>query len=339
MIFSISDSIFLASDDNSIDLLNKIWLKSIDRHFLYIDTAENYEKISKSEWYKSLRSSSRTQLEIFYNESVNKKRRDIKLIISGNNEDFSLIEAEEILTKPLSIILENIENDAYFLEAILKNFISSASKLIKFHYKNGWIKNENGGGSTIANVIQSHKTRFEKDKASFPKENYNYLRLFVMIDSDKEYPMADEFIQDKKSLVEILKNNNIVYHVTNKREIENYIPDEVVAEIQNNDMFIKAYNRLSPIQKDYFDLEKGFPNIKFENLNVEIQKLYQNISDNDKKVFRTEKIVLMKDGKKMSFKSEFPKYFEHEKVTLATLSKRASSNELEQILNKISQLL
>ena len=62
-------------------------------------------------------------------------------------------------------------------------------------------------------------------------------------------------------------------------------------------MFIKAYNRLSPIQKDYFDLEKGFPNIKFENLNVEIQKLYQNISDNDKKVFRTEKIVLMKDGK------------------------------------------
>ena len=43
-----------------------------------------------------------------------------------------------------------------------------------------------------------------------------------------------------------------------KREIENYLPNEVIETIENNNDFIQAYLRLNNLQKDYFDLEEGF---------------------------------------------------------------------------------
>jgi hypothetical protein len=97
---------------------------------------------------------------------------------------------------------------------------------------------------------------------------------------------------------------------------------------------------LGNVQKDFFDLEKGFEG-NFENLEPEIKKLYSTLNNDhdDYKIFRTNKIEL-----KGSFKAEFPKLFLHPNVTQDNLKKRVlhqinDPNELETILDKISTLL
>ena len=48
--------------------------------------------------------------------------------------------------------------------------------------------------------------------------------------------------------------------------MENYIPNEVISTIENNDDYIQAYLRLSEEQKDFLDIENGFDDKKFNRL-------------------------------------------------------------------------
>lgn len=364
MIYSFSNTIFDSLNENSSDLLDKIWSNSKDRHFLHeynldlldviwsnskgrhfllIDTIQNFDVIRNSQWYKHLRESNQKQIEnqFIASAQLGKTQKRNGIIISHLEENtFSLTEASEILCKPFTIILENMEYDANFINTIIEKY--KEGQEIKKHYNNGWLVYHNGGGSSIPNVINGMKDRFEKNKSQFPKKSNIYLRTFVIIDSDKTYPSTAEIAEDKTSLLAFIKDNTPC-HVMLKREIENYLPDEIYDEIPDNEDFKTLYLTLDSTQKDFFDLEKGFPDKNFTQLDSNLQKLYNNVNDTAKKLFRKGGITFYKEnGKKDNFKVRFSSLFLSKNITRENLERRAmstNSNELQEILQKINDLL
>jgi hypothetical protein len=246
--------------------------------------------------------------------------------------DYTLDEAIRYLNQPFLIVLENGFNDGYFVDSLLKNFRGNGKKIRKWK-ENGWVKYGMGGGcSNIINFIKNETQTY----CNLPKDKFQYLRCFVLVDSDKKYP--EDTLENKTVLIKYLKDHNIPYTILEKREIENYLPVEAFPHTTENANFIKAYNRLTPQQQDYIDIEKGFNRTKFDRLPIFIQQFYSNLSDPDKQLFRDHELVL--DG---NFKAEFPKLFLSEKVTRDTLmakcSHQSNPNELPHLLEKISNLL
>ncbi len=339
MTYSFSNNIFQNPNEKHLDLIDKIWHTSKDRHFLFIGDTENYKIIKDSEWYSYLRKSNKEEIDNQVVASFNIGRNKKKLLISNQETAaFSLIEAYEMLHKPLTVILENMDYDRYFIDALVSSFKESGAK-IKKYYDNGWLTYINGGGSNIVSVINGLKDRFEKNKSDFPKESKTYLRTLIIIDSDKKFPINQEVADDKMITLAVIKQNSD-YHVMLKREIENYLPYEIFNEIVGNDDFKRAYLKLKPVQKDFFDLEKGLPDKNFDQLEEELRNLYHDIDDADKKTFRKENMQFFKiDGKKDKFKARFPMLFESENITRKNLEARANSKELEIILQKINDLL
>ncbi len=340
MIYTFSNSILDSLNEQNLDSLDKIWSSSKGRHFLYIDNEPNLRAIQSTYWFQHLRKSNQAQIEEQFIASATIPKRLPKFTIAADAHCFSLTEASEILSKHFTIVLENREYDAHFINAIINNY--KEGQLINEHLKKGWIVYANGGGSNIPNEINGMKDRFEKNKTEFPKHSNIYIRAFVIIDSDKKYPSIAEVADDKVPLLDFIKQN-APYHVMLKREMENYLPDEIYNEISRNEDFKKAYIALNPSQKDYFDLEKGFPDKNFNQLDVDIQNLYSNINDESKKVFRKEKLTFYKeDDKKDSFKARFSRLFLSQNITKQNLEMRAKStneNELKEILQKINELL
>lgn len=342
MIYAFSKDVFINFDLSNTNLLDKIWVSSKGKHSLFIKNKEEFLILKKSKWYEGLRKSSQDDIDLQFVNSFNINKNASKLIISSGHEDsYSLVEALAILEKPLTIILEHIEYDKYFIDALINNF--NLGKKLKKYIAKGWLEFANGGGSNISSVLKIMKERFDKNKSDFPKDSSAYIRSFVIIDSDKKYSSTTEVFEGKEKLFESIKSNSH-YHVTLKREMENYLPDEVFNTIPNNEEFKQAYLRLNSTQKDFFDIEKGFPSNKnFNSLDGNIRSLYDGISEDDKKTFRNESMVFYKDDdKKANFKATYPKLFLSNKISQANLKARAKStdeNELELILQKINNLL
>jgi len=290
--------------------------------------------IKDTELYGKLLDIEKLIIEDYFNKYVSESTKmDFRIECNSSPTTFNLEEAKRYFIQPFIIILENRLNDSYFLNALITNF-KKRGKTIKSHLDNGWLDYGNGGGlDNITNEVNAMMRPFD----NLPKENYKYLRCFVLVDSDKKSP-NDTTKQNRENLFVFLNSVGIPYHELEKREMENYLPNEVIETIENNNDFIQAYLRLSDSQKDYFDLEEGF----IENLNsssTEVQALYSSVTVEDYKVLRNNKIQLPP-----SFKAEFPKLFSHQKITQETLKNRVSHqandpNELETILDKISKLL
>ncbi|MCP9768455.1 hypothetical protein EGI22_11065 [Lacihabitans sp. LS3-19] len=337
MIYTFSDSFFDKSEVDITVNLDKLWHNIKDRHDLYLS---NFEAIKSSNWYIGLRGSSQKELENLFIKSANIPKKSSKMIISNSCDDdsYSISEAEIILTTPLKIILENIEYDSYFLDAIISCYPKWGQK-IKEQQSKGWIEYINGGGESISNVVVILKARFEEQKENFPKDSHRYVRAFILLDSDKKYP-NDPTI---KPLHTAVSESYLPYYVLKKREKENYLPNEIFDEIENNENFIQAIKRLTPIQLDFFDLEDGLPDKNFNQLDQNLQNLYSSIPENDRRTLRKEKLIFYKiSGKKDSFKARFSQLFLSGRVTRENLEKRANStgkDELEQILLKIHELL
>lgn len=234
------------------------------------------------------------------------------------------------------IFVENDKYDAYFIDALIRNFSKESEKITK-HDKQNWLRYRSGGGaSSIPNTIQSIFREIEK--LELPKESSRYIRGIVIIDSDKRYK-NQPLTQSRQDIVDFCDNNNIEYHVLEKREMENYIPNEVIDDIafETNTEYLKEYLKLKPNTKDYFDIEKGFYNVHYNKLPNEVKSMFDN--DDIYKLFKKKwKCETFCIDDKMSFKSEFPKLFQHSKVSKETLLKRTShqenKNELKQILQK-----
>lgn len=339
MTFTLLNDVFEDNPSN-IKMLDKIWLLTEERHTLFLDDDDIIEELLASEWFKSLRQLYQKEIGDLVTQSFQMSKPKTILVISNKESDaFSLVEAFEILNQTFFILLENGENDAYFIKALIKNFQKKGKKIEK-HLNEGWLEFGMGGGSTIPSVINAAKERFYRNKEKFPKESSYYLRFFVLIDSDKQYP-NQHLKNEKQALINSLKYDNVPFHILQKREMENYMPDEVFREIQGNDDYIRAYLTLNATQKDYFDVENGFPDKNFDNLPIEVQALYEDLDKTPSNIhiFRKQKLEIKDKNGRNRFKSEFPKLFLTENVNQGTLLARAGSNELQEILDKITELL
>ena len=255
--------------------------------------------IEETELYKSLLNIDRLIIEEYFNKHISESTKmDFRVASNSTPTTFNIEEAKRYFIQQFIIILENRLNDSYFLNALITNF-KNRSKIIKRHLDNGWLDYGNGGGlDNITNEVNAMMRPFE----NLPKENHKYLRCFVLVDSDKKFP-DDSTKPNRENLFQFLNNLEISYHELEKREMENYLPDEVIETIEYNNDFIQAYLKLNNSQKDCFDLEEGFT----ENSNsssTEVRALYADVSEEDYKVLRSNKIQLPS-----SFKSEFPKFF------------------------------
>lgn len=347
MIIQILEDVF--ADGKNDNQLDKLWNYIEGYHSLFLKDDSEIETLMESSWYSGLRGTSK---EIIFNLIVNllqsssniEPRIKISNIEAG---EFSIDEAIRYLKQPFALILENSYNDSSFFNSLLDNF-PKQSKSIKKLKQNGWFQYEMGGGSTIQHFLKTKMDSFSGD--IFKKGSNKYLRCFVLIDSDRKYP-EDDLKQEIKDLISFLNLFEVPFHVLEKREMENYLPNEAFLEITDNNHFVDAYIRLTPIQKDFFDIENGFHSRRFEQLPNEIQEVYKDIEENEKQIFRSSNLKKINGSLKDNFKSDFPKLFLSSRVNRDNLLARCAHhsndpnihpynpNELTELLTQISSLL
>ena len=221
------------------------------------------------------------------------------------------------------------------MDAIIREFRNS-SKRIRQCKENFWLRYVNSGGS--GNV--EHTINAEIRNVG---NNLKFLKCFVLIDSDLEFPQSTNSKRIK--LITYLDSLNIPYHILEKREVENYLPVDLFNLINPKDNFIREYcDVLTSNQKDYIDIENGF-NKSQENLQVDSPQVYSfYISEGDNEKSLVAKFSNLRYGLKRLFynyKNEYPLLFV--KASQAGLIERTKDqktpNELSLILEKITKLL
>ncbi|KTS17798.1 hypothetical protein V8Z79_15310 [Pantoea dispersa] len=168
----------------------------------------------------------------------------ITITQNGCSNTHSISNLNEILSRKAVIILENEFSDAGFLGAVLK----AKGKEWLFNLKDiSWEIKGTGGCGQIPRAIVSEV-----------KKSHGILRLFVIHDSDKLFPGSDYSVA-QKAIIQTARNNNVYCHTLLKREIENYIPDIMISNIDvTRARMVRNLDKLSSIQKDYFDYKIGF---------------------------------------------------------------------------------
>ncbi|MEO0040811.1 MAG: hypothetical protein RL329_259 [Bacteroidota bacterium] len=331
MLIKIQKDAFETSNSKAIKLLIDEICYHL-RYELFIDL-ESIEQFEKLDLYNTLDADYQEIIKRSFIRVIQQSlEADFVIAKNPSENTFTVNEAMLFLQQPVSIILEHSENDAHFLNALIKHF-KKKSKKIQQHKDNNWLQYVFGGGSTIEACVTTILKRYE----NLPKASHHYIRCFVLRDSDKEHPSM-QLKTETENLIIFLQKHKIPYHILEKREMENYMPDIVFETIENkeNRDFIQAYLRLSPIQKDFFDIEKGFPDKNWSSFPREIQDLYKSVGEKDITVFRKKKV-------ERHFKTDFPKWFLDDTVKQANLLERThhqtNPTELQDILAKITKLL
>lgn len=356
MIVTIKSEVFNDSKNDS-DLNDLMHFFRKGRHRLYLKKAIDFEAFEKSKWKERL---SKSDVDILKEGIGRIDKKEIVVTNKSNEVEFNLKEAYAYLQQPLSIIVENYEYEPAFVNCIFKNF---GDDLLIAKNKH-WLKFENGGGANDNTIKGMLKELF--NDSIFTKSKEKYLRCYVIKDSDREYCIINQnnTITEQNlpvSKIEFLERNKIPYHILYKREKENYMPDKVfnsfIQTAKRNDKkkeFAISYLKLTHHQKDFFDIEKGF-SIKAGNgreinakakLKPEIQRLYDNLSDEDyRKIGLGFEIA--------SFKSEFSNHFgeatredlekrilhQSKLVSKVNTNDTTERNEFDHIINEIKYLL
>ena len=320
-------------DMNNLKDVNYLisFLSDDRRHDVFCEINE----VKETEVYNNLIADLKKVIELNYINFITSSQNAQLNIGNDNNENtMNISEAKKYLEQRFEIILENSLYDGYFIDSLIRNFKMRGKKILK-HKEKGWLCYGNAGG---CNNIINYITRIMEGFNEYPKDRNKYLRLFVLIDSDKKFESEEPSITRKRTF-EFLVNNDIKYYQLEKREMENYIPETAIQSI--SDDYLRAYLTLSPIQKDYFDLEKGFNDKSYDNLKPEIQEQYSNLAEETYSILRK---GIQSEPYKSKFKSEFPKLFNAQEVTQESLLFRVSHqknnpNEIQAILDRITELL
>ena len=340
MLIEIKDNIFSGNDFKGLNFLIQLATYK-HRYDLFVDLSI----IQDFEFYKRLDDEDKSILEDYFNQSIQNSQAECPRYTVSDTEPkhFNLEEAIRFFVQPLSIILENSLNDAYFIKALIHFFDDTGEA--KRHLENNWIQFENAGGcDNIINFIKGKSQSFN----NLPKINQQYLRIINIMDSDRKFP-DDKIRANKLKTLRYLVSNNCSSHILRKRNMENYLPDEVfdfIPRANINRNLIDIYkNFTNPFQKDFFNISKGFTNKKDEkgvpkktraDLEEGVKELYSDVPDTDFE-------ILDKGLQIGDFKSEVPKLFEHDTITKENLLERVRHqqkyNELQEIVDKILKLL
>jgi hypothetical protein len=243
------------------------------------------------------------------------------------------------LSSPIGIWLENSNNDSPFIRSIIRHLRPDIP--IDDWITNHWLTFENAGGCSNARNALEEKLKENQGKAKM-------LRCFILLDGDKEFP--DEVIHKYDTFLAFCQQNGFTCHVLHKRAMENYMPDAVFEEFRNNqtDSWISAYLRLTPEQKDYFNIAEGFNgNIRDKNHRNQGHAGRNYISEGARQLFLSvsdTNYERLEQGLSIAnFKTQFPmKYEISPSVYAASLlfrtNHQSDPNELMHIIEQIIQL-
>ncbi|MNK21252.1 hypothetical protein D3C87_395050 [compost metagenome] len=321
-----------------------------NRYEIYAD----YISIKDSENFKRLDVTDKELLALSFDAQMTKQsskkikgravsNADYYVDSNATNENnvFGIEEALAFFNQKVAIILENSHHDAYFIKALIKYFDSNGK--LRAHLANNWITFDNAGGCTnVENHIAEKLLEFNE----LPKDNKYYYRAFVLLDSDRKSPQ--ELIDQKhKKLLKFLIDNNVVFHILEKRMMENYMPEDVIKDYSdvNTKDWINAYAYLTKRQKDFIDFTKGFSKKDHEGaplksrteLDQSVQELFASVSNTN--------FTILDIGFKLShFKNKFPANFiENGKVNATSLKEminhQDNPDEYKDIIDKIAKLL
>lgn len=354
MWIEINNDVFEDSDFKDLNYIIQIlsWFpKTTSRYNVFIDI----DKVGKTENYKKLKgtdSNFEEYIEQQFNDFItfnpSNKARDYIITNKSTINSFKVEEAIRFFNQPISIILENNKNDAYFIKAIFSHIDNNS--ILNEYVENGWIKFENAGGCTnVKNFIEGELKSFEDLASRNNRNSYDYYKAFVVLDSDKEFinqPQKQQF----NTLIQFLNSVGIdsrKHHVLRKRMMENYMPDEVLIELKNlyygkqgkKDLFdwINVYLNLNDEQKDFLNMKSGF------SKELDIDSFRKPLLNDILNLYNIPELgfQILDDGFKFpDFKNAFPEMFYSSiRVNKMTLLRRSNSNELNEILSKIHSLL
>lgn len=348
MWIEIDKSVFENSDFKGLNYLFQIlsWYPtgSRPRYNLFVNSeailnTKNYKLLSGIE--NEFKEFIDSEFDRYVTESGRSKKRDYTISYANKVGVLNIEEAIRFFNQPISIILENNKNDAYFIKAIIYHFDEKGIAIE--HLKNGWIRFENAGGcSNIKNFIEGELKIFDDLASRNNKVLETYFRGLVIIDSDKSHN-ADNNKPQHTVLKNYLSSKNIDFHFLTKRMMENYMPDEVFEELESSQIdinlkaWISVYRYLTDEQKDYLNIYSGFSKEldlfgSRKPIDPAILSLYA--------ISTTNFNILDKGFKYPDFKNSFSElFFKSTRINKHTLKYRANSTELQDILDKIYKLL
>ncbi|WP_054851065.1 hypothetical protein [Olleya sp. ITB9] len=308
-----------------IDGFLKLFIEN--RYELLVDNPD----ITEKGWIEGVRPTSAIQdfiKEALVN-SVNLGKEDVLLNENNDieNKVYSLKDGMIFLSGSVLIFMENANNDQKFIRGILQK-IETGEKAFSF-YKKRWLEFRHcGGKDDIVNQINQELRKYRNEEL----DNCNYLKAIVICDSDRKYP--NETLELDK-LINHCTDNKIKLHVLEKREIENYIPLEMLETNENIDKNkVNSLKELTPEQQDFYDLEKGF-NIDSRK---KLHPLFEDISNENYR-----HLIKGLHTTKFRTKTELPKMFLSEfltkKMLLDKCKHQNTPKELENIIEKINDLL
>lgn len=365
---NIEESIVEKSEFSDFNFLIQLlkWRPSNSLHHrYYFFINQNPKNLESFDNYKKLSQTDREYLRSQYEASVisgKNKKYVYKISIKNSVEpkEFNLQQAIRYFNTPIFLIIENSLNDSYFLKSIFRFFdveYSKQSRILEF-IDNDWIQFVNAGGwSNIKNYVEGRKKSLEKFCSLYEKNEWDFIRCFALMDSDKNYPK--QILPEREKLKTELESIGIKVHILNKRAMENYMPDEVIENLPTIDskynpftQWINVYKTLSSEQKDFLSYQKGFSkkriieNDKERVVNKERIEQIQEIQDHypTSSISNANYNVLDDGFQPPKFKDEFPKLFDNNHyVYKDTLLKREGgtneTNEFREIIQKINSLL
>ena len=298
------------------------------KHEWIVESDEDVDAILDSEWLNSqihrVSSIAAEFIKRAYQNSIHispnqrKNRHVIHVNLNDNQHVISIKFAVDYLNEPLYILVENEFSDKCFLDAIFKCFRKKGKKIRKA-FEHNWIQYYNAGGKTMINKIIEDKYK----RKPLP------VRLFVFTDSDKNTP--EDTPPDTQCIIDLCGKLGVPYHISHKREIENYLPDEALLQVpQALHEVTNAFLELDPLQQDFYDLKQGLGNTK--------SSFFGNITNQQRNAL---KFGYNQDGYDPN--KELHQLFNHECITRENLTKKCKHqeipDELQQILAKITNLL
>jgi hypothetical protein len=301
------------------------------QHEWYI---ENPNEIVECSWAQQL--SERHQnilkkiIEKSFVRSANiskKEKKERGVLVIYQSEDSSLEIAMKFIDDPLFIVVENETSDSLFLNRLFEIYpnlgtdLQNAKKLNHLEYYPAGGRNETV--KTIINISSKKSSPYKP-------------RIFVFIDSDKKYPGQphDAVLQE---IVEHCEANNHSLHILYKREIENYLPKEVLQKCVPSELSKTTQEicNLNPHQWDFFDLEKGFKN----SPPSDNDELYGEFSDKKNQKYINLKNGLQVDTKVFIAKKSLFRMVQDEEFNAKNVDFRCAhqpdKNELRNLLLKI----
>lgn len=253
-----------------------------------------------------------------------------------DDKKFSLTEANTYLRMPLEIYVENSDNDSPLVIKIMENYLSDGSSIQARYEQRHFIFGNGGGCSNIEHAL-SERLRMSHGRCKF-------LRCYVILDSDKKFKTQQ--VTKYSNLKRFLEDNNVPYHIWEKRCMENYLPLSAYPESGANRDWINAFKSLSEHQKDCINISCGFkgdvPQSKKSLIKEDLSNVRELLSDEQKDFFQDvsdanfNKLVVGYQVK-YGVKDAWPICFQKGEVCKDSLDKITSHQDDSQELKKVAE--